>query len=120
MTFALALLGCEEGAEKRVRETFSVPSQTPMTEATIREAVIRTFPIGTREQDVYEIIKKLRIGIDGFSSFYPADKNGEIVCRFEYDPKEFGFVKKHYGIIIQLDDKHSIKDVKVHEWLTGL
>jgi hypothetical protein len=115
-----AIAICSEDAEMKVRETFDISNQTPLSEVNIRNAVIKKIPLGTTEKEIYRIFRELKIGADSFSSFYPANGKGEIVCRFEYNPKAFGFVKKHYGIIFQIDDKHVLKDVMIREWLTGL
>lgn len=116
----ISLLGCAQSAERRVRSTFQIPIYKSLSEENIRASVIEKIPLGSSEDEIYLKLKQLGLGSDGLSSVYPADKKGEIVARIEFDPNELGLVKKHYGIILQLDEKHTLKDVVVHEWLTGL
>ena len=121
--FAFILMGlpaCSEYAENEVREKFDMPINKSLSERNIEEAVIRKMPLGTSENDIYKDLEELGFGEDNLSSFYRADKNSEIVARIEYDPDEFGFVKKSYGIIFKLDANRHLKGVKVHEWFTGL
>jgi hypothetical protein len=124
LTIILLLLpataGCSEDAEMKVRETFDIPKHISLSEVSIRDAVIKKIPLGTTEKNVYRILRELKIGANSFSSFYPADEKGEIVCRFEFNTKDYGVVKKHYGVIFQLDDKRLLKNVIVNEWRTGL
>lgn len=117
---AISVLGCSQYAERRVRSTFQIPSYKSLSEENIRAAVIKQIPLGSSEDEIYLKLKQLGLGSDGLSSVYPADKKGEIVARIEFDPNELGLVKKSYGIIFQLDGRHVLEDVVVHEWLTGL
>ena len=115
-----AFLGCADRPETEVRQKFDIPFYKLLSEESIAGAVTRKLPVGTKEKDIYEILRNINIGADEFSSFYEANEKGEIVVRFDYDPDDWGLVKKHYGIIIKLDDARTLESVEVREWLTGL
>ncbi len=103
-----------------MRTTFNIPKGTALTSENIRAAVLNKIPINTSEQNIYKILKEMKIGEDKRTSFYPANDKGRIVCRFEYSPWDFKLVHKHYGILFQLDKKRFLEDVIVDEWLTGM
>jgi hypothetical protein len=112
-------LGNGNRADKRVRKHFSVPEDKPLTPAAIRAAILAGLPAGSSEEQVYAFLKKCGIGKDKFSRFYPLSKDGEIVCRIEFDPGTGDIVSTHYGIILRVDADKELRDVEVKEWLTG-
>ena len=114
------LSGCGKHAETEVRAKFDIPVYKDLSVENIEAAVFRKIPKGTKEKNIYEILKKINIGEDKFSSFYEANDKGEVVVRFEYDPREWGLVKKHYGIVLKLDKNSTLQSVEVLEWLTGI
>jgi hypothetical protein len=111
-------LGNGNRAQKRVRKHFAIPDKTPLTEATIREAILAGLPAGSSEKRVYGFLNKCGIGKDEFSSFYPL-KRGKIVCRIEFDPGTGDTVHTHYGIFFRMDADKGLQDVEVQEWYTG-
>ena len=48
------------------------------------------------------------------------DKQREIVCRIEFNPKTFDVVKKNFGVIFVMGNDGKFKDVVIKEWATGL
>jgi hypothetical protein len=107
-------------ADHRVRTTFQIPADQTVNEETIRARVLERFPLETREEEIYRGLERLGIGKDKLSSLYPADAKGKIVIRFELNPNGIRFVQRHYGIILELDEDRTLKNVVVHKWLTGL
>jgi hypothetical protein len=112
-------LGNGNRARKRVRKHFAIPDKTPLTEATIRAAILAGLPAGSSEKQVYAFLNKCGIGKDKFSSFYPLDERGVIVCRIEFDPGTGDIVHTHYGIFFRVDADKGLRDVEVKEWYTG-
>ncbi len=117
----LTAVACEgaSSATERFRQHFQLPEGRELTPASAREALLAKIPPGSSEQEVYGFLKKAGIGSDGLSSFYPADKDGVIVCRIEFDRKSPGVVKESYGVFFLLNEQRRLKDVKVEKWLTG-
>jgi hypothetical protein len=120
LSLACLLFSCSGHAERKVRKTFNIPRNIPVTTQNIRAAILKEIPIGTSEQDIYETLKELKIGDDKLTSFYPANEKGRIVCRFEYSPWDFTLIHQHYGIFFQLDNRWHLEAVMVDEWLTGM
>ena len=118
----IVLAGCSEHAQTQVRQKFDIPIYKILSEENIEESVVRKIPIGTNENEIYQILENINIGKDTTTSYYKANEKGEIVVRFEYDPDELDVtsVKKSYGIMINLDSNRNLESVKVHEWLTGV
>ena len=106
-------------AQKRVRKHFAIPEESPLTSQTIRAAILARLPVGSREGQVSSFLTSAGIGKDKWSSHYPADEQGKIVCRIEYDPGSGEIVHTHYGIFFRFDDRKRLKDVEVQEWKTG-
>jgi hypothetical protein len=102
-----------------VRKHFAIPDGKPLTAETIRAAILAKLPAGSTEEEVSSFLKKCGIGEDRFSSHYPANKDGVIVCRIEFDPASGEIVHTHYGILFRLDGRRRLKGVKVKEWYTG-
>ena len=120
---ALPKMTIEQGngntAQKRVRKHFAIPEAKALTSKTIRAAIFAKLPTGSTEDQVSSFLKKSGIGKDKFSSHYPADEKGVVVCRIEFDPASGEIVHTHYGIFFQLDNRKRLKDVEVKEWYTG-
>jgi hypothetical protein len=106
-------------ATERFRRYFQLADGKELTPDSARQALLAKVRPGAAEQEVYEFLKRAGIGSDGLSSFYPADKEGVIVCRIEYDRQSPGVVKESYGVFLLLDQQRRLKDVKVEKWLTG-
>jgi hypothetical protein len=117
----LPTVACEgaSSATERFRKHFQLAEGKDLTPESARQALLTKIRPGAAEHDVYEFLKKAGIGTDGLSSFYPADKQGVIVCRIEFDRTSPALVKESYGVFFLLDDQHRLKDVKVEKWLTG-
>jgi len=117
----LTAVACEgaSSATERFRQYFQLADGKELTPESARQALLTKVRPGTSEQEVYEFLKRAGIGADGLSSFYPADKEGVIVCRIEFDRKSLGVVKESYGVFFLLDQQRRLKDVKVEKWLTG-
>jgi hypothetical protein len=101
------------------RQYFQLPDGKELTPESARQALLTKIRLGAPEQEVYEFLKKAGIGSDRLSSFYPADKDGVIVCRIEFDRESPRVVKESYGVFFMLDQQRRLKDVKVEKWLTG-
>jgi hypothetical protein len=86
----------------------------------IRAGLLAKLPVGSTQDQVMAFLKASGIGADDLSSFHPADKDGDIVCRIEYDPRSMGFVKENYVILFQLNDEHKLRNIDVLMGLTGL
>jgi hypothetical protein len=106
-------------AQKRVRKHFAIPDKTRVTEATIRDAILAGLPLGSSEDQVYGFLKKCGIGKDKFSSFYPLDGTGKLICRINLDPGTCDIVHTHYGIFFRVEADKGFQDVEVQEWYTG-
>jgi hypothetical protein len=117
----LTAVACEgaSSATERFRRHFQLADGKELTPESARQALLTKIRLGAAEQEVYEFLKRAGIGSDGLSSFYPADKDGVIVCRIEFDRKSTGVVKESYGVFFLLDQQRRLKDVKVEKWLTG-
>jgi len=102
-----------------LRKYFQLEGRTELTPEAARRALLMKIPPGAAEQEVYEFLKRAGIGSDGLSSFYPADKDGVITCRIEFDRQSPGVVMESYGVFFLLDQQRRLKDVKVEKWLTG-
>lgn len=118
---SILLNGCSEYAERKIRSAFDVPVYQSLTVENIQNAAIKKIPIGSSDEEIYDYMKLQGFGADPLTSCSPVNESGKIVCRIEYDPDEFGFfVKKHYGIVFQLDSDRMLKEILIHEWVTGL
>jgi hypothetical protein len=117
----LTAVACEgaSSATERFRQYFHLADARELTPESARQALLTKIRPGVAEQEVYEFLKRAGIGSDGLSSFYPADKDGVIVCRIEFDRESPGVVKESYGVFFLLDQQRRLKDVKVEKWLTG-
>ena len=117
----LPAVTCEgaSSATERFRRHFHLANGKELTAESARQALLTKIRPGAAEQEVYQFLKTAGIGSDGLSSFYPADKEGVIVCRIEFDRKSPGVVKESYGVFFVLDQQRRLKDVKVEKWLTG-
>lgn len=117
----LSAVACEgaSSATERFRQYFQLPDGKELTPESARQALLTKIRLGAPEQEVYEFLKKAGIGSDRLSSFYPADKDGVIVCRIEFDRESPRVVKESYGVFFMLDQQRRLKDVKVEKWLTG-
>lgn len=117
----LPAVACEgtSSASERFRKHFQLAEGKELTPESARQALLTKIYLGAAEHDVYDFLKKTGIGTDGLSSFYPADKQGVIVCRIEFDRTSAALVKESYGVFFMLDEQHRLKDVKVEKWLTG-
>ncbi len=117
----LSAVACEgaSSATERFRQYFQLAEGRELTPESARQALLTKIRPGSSEQEVYEFLKRAGIGSDGLSSFYPADREGVIVCRIEFDRGSSGVVKESYGVFFLLDEQRRLKDVKVEKWLTG-
>lgn len=117
----VAAVACEgaPSATERFRQHFQLAEGSELTPESARPALLAKIPPGSLEQEVYAFLRKAGIGADGLSSFFPADKEGVIVCRIEFDRKSAGVVKESYGVFFLLGEQRRLKDVKVEKWLTG-
>jgi hypothetical protein len=94
----------------------------PLTEETIKQAVLQVIPIGLPASLIKEKLLDLGIGENGLSRFIEPGKDNLAVLRIDYDPKTFQVVKKSYVISIYLTsgkDIRTIRSVDVAEFLTG-
>ena len=121
LSILLTAVACEgaSSATERFRKYFQLADGKELTPESGRQALLAKIRPGAAEQEVYEFLKRAGIGSDGLSSFYPADKDGVIVCRIEYDRLSPGVVKESYGVFFLLDQQRRLKDVQVEKWLTG-
>jgi len=116
----LTAVACEgSSATERFRQHFKLAEEKELTPESARQALLTKIHPGAAEQEVYEFLKKAGIGSDGLSSFYPANTEGVIVCRIEFDRESPGVVKESYGVFFLLDQQRRLRDVKVEKWLTG-
>ena len=106
-------------ATERFRRYFEIAHGNELTPESARQVLLTKIPPGASEQEVYQFLKSAGIGADGLSSFYPADKDGVIVCRIEFDRESVAVVKESYGVFFLLDRRGRLQDVKIEKWLTG-
>jgi hypothetical protein len=90
------------------------------SEQAIEAGLAAKAPAGTSEAAVADFLVRSGIGADHLSSWYPANKDGVIVCRVEYDPATLGLAKESYGIFFRLDERRTLAEIDVKRWLTGL
>jgi hypothetical protein len=101
----LTAVACEgaSSATERFRQYFHLANGKELTPESARQALLTKIRPGAAEQEVYEFLRTAGIGSDGLSSFYPADKEGVIVCRIEFDRQSPGVVKESYGVFFVLE-----------------
>jgi hypothetical protein len=90
------------------------------SEQAIEAGLVAKLPVGTSESEVGAYLQRCGIGRDRLSSWYPANKDGEIVCRIEYDVAEPALVKESYCVFFRLDERRTLAAIRVKRWLTGL
>jgi len=117
----MILMGCDKGssATERFRRYFQLTGVRDLTPESARQALLGKIPLGSSEGSVYEFLRNAGIGSDGLSSFYPADREGTIICRIEFDRKSPGIVKESYGVFFLLDEQRRLREIRVEKWLTG-
>lgn len=105
-------------ADVRARAYFGIPTDSPVDSVTLRAAVIRAVPLGTREPEVRARLVRAGIGADGLSSYVPSDSSQAAIVRIEAG-RPLDWVARSYGIILQFNSAARLRDIHVHEWLTG-
>ena len=121
---SLALAGCQQAAEKRIRAGFDIDPETKITEEVIAAHVKAQLPIGTRKEVVLNRLRELEEGpLTGMSNpvvgVYPLDDEKKIVIRFEYG-NSMRLVKEHYAVEFLFGETDLLEEVIPHVWLTGL
>lgn len=110
-------------AEDRVRLHFSIHDSVPLTEETIKQAVLQVIPVGLPASLIKQKLLAIGIGENGLSRFIEPGKDNVAVIRIDYDPKTFQVVKRSYVVSIHLTSGagiRTIQSVDVAEFLTGL
>jgi len=108
-------------ADERVRFHFKMERETPLSAVAVREAVLRSVPLGTHEGGVAEALKELGIGRDRLSHYYPpSERSKDGFVRIALDPTTSGFVKNEYLVILRFEGDKVLTDVEVKRWATGL
>jgi len=118
---AAAFAGCvllHPDASTRLARHFGLDDVS--TEQAIQAGLVAKLPVGTSEAEVGAFLQRCGIGRDRLSSWYPANEDGAIVCRIEYDVAEPALVKESYGIFFRLDERRTLAEIDVKRWLTGL
>jgi hypothetical protein len=118
---AAAFAGCvllHPDASTRLARHFGLDDVS--TEQAIQAGLVAKLPVGTSEAEVGAFLQRCGIGRDRLSSWYPANEDGAIVCRIEYDVSEPALVKQSYGIFFRLDEHRTLAEIDVKRWLTGL
>ena len=105
-------------ARQRLARHFALDDVSTPTR--IEAALLKRVPLGAPEAAIYEFLEKSAVGKDRLSSYHPPEQDPVIVCRIEFDPETFGFVKEHYGILFHLDGQKRLQSIEVRRWLTGL
>jgi hypothetical protein len=105
-----------------VHDHFNITADQEITEDGIRSAILGQLKLGSREDEIYNFLKRRKIGGDPLSAYYKCnEKQPFILCQIDYDPKTFGFVKESYLITFELaGSPPTLQEVKVSRKLTGL
>ena len=101
--------------------TFNIPASVPLTEETIKQAVLRVLPEGSLAISIKPKLLDLGIGEKGLSNYGESGKDNVAVIRIEYDPKTIDVVKRSYIISLYLTSEpiRTVQYITVKEWLTG-
>ena len=91
-----------DSAEDRIRSHFNIPASVPLTEETIKQAVLRVLPEGSLAISIKPKLLDLGIGEKGLSNYGESGKDNVAVIRIEYDPKTIDVVKRSYIISLYL------------------
>jgi hypothetical protein len=116
----VTLSSCAASTEDRVRAHFNISASSPVTEATIKEAVLRLLPVGTPASTIKGTLSQVGIGKDGLSRYFEPNKENVAVIFINYDVHTFGVVKASYSISLRLSSEQTIQDVDVKTVITAL
>ena len=110
-----------DSAEDRIRSHFNISASVPLTEETIKQAVLRVLPEGSLAISIKPKLLDLGIGEKGLSNYGESGKDNVAVIRIEYDPKTIDVVKRSYIISLYLTAEpiRTIQYITVKESLTG-
>jgi len=106
-----------ESAERRVCRYFAV--RGALDSVSLREAVLREFPVGSPESRLTWFADSTLLGRRGDATYDPPAGGREAWIRFDQDPALLDWVMESYIVGIEFDGEHRLRDVHVHYALTG-
>lgn len=116
----LALTACSGSpAERRIRQYFALPAETPGDTVALRTAILQRMPRGTPADTVRTFLASRGVGQDGLSAYYPAGPGDTALVRIEFDPHGWNVVAVSYDVRLVFDSAARLTDVRVARWLTG-
>jgi hypothetical protein len=116
----LALPACVGSpAERRIREYFDLPAQTPDDTLALRAAILQRLSPGTSATHIDAFLVARGVGRDGLSAYYPAGASDTAIVRVEYDRRRWALVQPSYGVRLIFDSTARLSDVRIARWLTG-
>ena len=113
--------GCRSNntAEERLLKHFHLDKFENVDIERIRSELFLQLPKGSPASDVYKFLDEAEIGKDKLSSYHKL-KDGNIVCRIEFDPDSPGVLKESFGVFFTMDNEEGLQDIDIKRWTTGL
>jgi len=96
-----------------------MPASARVDATTLRNAILEVVPLGTSEREVARRLAKRGIGQDSLSQYFPPDSMGKAIVRIERDTRAPNIVQRSFGVVLRFDSARTVRDIQVHEWLTG-
>ena len=118
IVFSLAAAGCaRDRPELRIEKYLGVKASTNPTE--LRKELLAAIPVGTSEQQLYDLLNESGAAKDPFASWYAAGKDDVVVFRTGKDMRHSAIVYTEYAVFFQLGADRKLHNIQVKEWLTG-
>lgn len=114
---ALVEWSAGETVEARVRRTFGITGQ--VDSATIRDTLLRRFPLGTPESRLEAYVARQHVGSDGANRYLPAGAGTPAVVRVDSKPGTMDWATSSYLVSFEFDAARHLSGIRVQRGLTG-